>query len=248
MSDGLLIVNADDWGSEESKSAAIHIAFESGAISSASAMVYMEDSDRAAALGLREQFALGLHLNLTQPFSDPRTPPAVRARQERLLEHFENTGRRRRTFDPRVRSAVRAAIADQLARYHELYGHVPDHVDGHEHVHICLDVLLALPRGLKIRPGMSSTKGTGAAGVVGAAREALIRARLLRAPSKAFGLGDLWTAPGDALERVLSLSRNESVEIMCHPDRPADKEALVSDRWHQALASSPLGTFAQLGA
>src|ERR1700710_640786 len=45
---GLLIVNADDWGGERRSTEAIQEAFDAGRVTSTTAMVYMEDSGRAA--------------------------------------------------------------------------------------------------------------------------------------------------------------------------------------------------------
>lgn len=249
--EGLLIVNADDWGAEEANTDAIRDAFAAGAITSASAMVYMEDSDRAAAIARRERLGLGLHLNLTQPFSDSAAPLAVRGRQQALLEHFRDPRRRQRSFDLSRRAAVHAAVADQFARFHELYGRAPDHLDGHEHVHLCLDVLLALPRGLKVRPAISGLGGplemARFAGAASAARGAVIRARL-RAPRHAFDFWRLSQEPvSDIMELALDFSDRTAIEVMCHPDRPEELRVLTSERWRRALAGRPLGTYADLG-
>ena len=75
---GLLIVNADDWGYDRATTDAIERAFEAGRITSATGMVHMADSARAAELANRLGRAIGLHINLTQPFSDPDTPERVR--------------------------------------------------------------------------------------------------------------------------------------------------------------------------
>src|SRR5712671_5161398 len=69
---GLLIVNADDWGRDRSTTAAILNCAVRGVASSVSAMVFMEDSERAAAIAQERGIDAGLHLNLTTSFSAPR--------------------------------------------------------------------------------------------------------------------------------------------------------------------------------
>lgn len=244
---GLLIVNADDWGSEPYKTDAIHAAFAARGITSATAMVYMEDSDRAAAIAAHEHLALGLHLNLTMGFTDPRTPPAVVARQAALLDRFADPRLRRRTIDPRLHAAVRAAVADQVERFHALYGRDPDHIDGHEHVHLCLDVLAALPRGARTRPAISRRHSVPvAARPVRAARHRLLARRLLM-PARAYDVRDLVPAlGGGGLDRVLAPSGRAPIEIVCHPHRDNEGAVLVSGAWHDALAGCMLGSYADL--
>lgn len=54
------------------------------ALSSASAMVFMEDSERAAAMAREREIDCGLHLNFTTPFSAPGTPLSLLKHQHRL--------------------------------------------------------------------------------------------------------------------------------------------------------------------
>jgi predicted glycoside hydrolase/deacetylase ChbG (UPF0249 family) len=242
---GLLIINADDWGGERAKTAAIARAFAAGAVSSASAMVYMEDSDRAAEEDAVTAMPLGLHLNLTQALS-PRAPEAVRSRHERMRSHFGPLRRRRWTLNPRAVPIVRDALADQLERFRALYAREPDHIDGHEHVHVCPDVLLALPPGTRVRsprtPWPSSRLATSAVIV----KRGLLSARGLRTTRRFYSLDDLGPARGDGLEHVLAEARNVSVEVACHPGQAQDDALLESAIWQQEVASFDLGSFADL--
>jgi hypothetical protein len=245
----LLIVNGDDWGGEAVKTDAIRAAYAAGAISGASAMVYMEDSDRAAALPRSERPPLGLHLNLTQPFADPLTPARVGDRHARLIEHFTDPHHRAWGSPPRLRQAVREGIGDQVARFEALYGAEPDHIDGHEHAHICLDVLLALPAGTRVRPVCSRpAAGRWALGtrLNGAARRACFPPRL-RAPLRAYDIDTLVPELGGAgLPAVLALSGRSSVEIIVHPGDPRDDVVLGSDSWRESLTGVWVGSYADL--
>ena len=71
---GFLIVNADDWGRDAETTDRIFECVVPGAVSSVSAMVFMQDSERAAGIAREHGIEAGLHLNFTTPFSAPGTP------------------------------------------------------------------------------------------------------------------------------------------------------------------------------
>src|SRR5271157_4739744 len=77
---GLLIINADDWGRDRETTERTFECILRGAVSSVSAMVFMGDSERAAAIAKENAIHAGLHLNFTTPFSAPDCPT-------RLAEH-----------------------------------------------------------------------------------------------------------------------------------------------------------------
>lgn len=66
---GALIINADDFGRDCWNTQKILECIAGGSISSVSAMVFMADSERAAATARERGIDSGLHLNLTTPFS-----------------------------------------------------------------------------------------------------------------------------------------------------------------------------------
>ena len=167
----ILIVNADDFGWNREATDKTLDAFAANRITGATALVHMEDSDRAAELALEAGLPVGLHLNLTDPFTDPATNATRRARQLLVCEQFSKQRLRIRSwsFDPRIRTNVETAVSDQLERFEELYGQPPTHVDGHNHVHACPNVALAAPLAsiAKMRNGLwtwpSVHSGMGAA-------------------------------------------------------------------------------------
>src|SRR5437879_12786243 len=85
---GRLIVNADDWGRDPRTTGRILDCALRGAVSSVSAMVFMEDSERAAALALERGIDAGLHLNFTTSFSAEGCPAGLVARQEELRRYL----------------------------------------------------------------------------------------------------------------------------------------------------------------
>ena len=224
-----LIVNADDWGSEPHKTDAITSVYGDGAISSASAMVFMEDSERAARLKQSKVPPLGLHINLTQPFTDGATPLDTRQRQEDLIGHFSDLARSRRSLHPSRWQPLRIAIADQMREFRRLYGRDPVHLDGHEHVHLCLDVLASLRPGLVVRPPVARGVGVARSKVSAYAMKRAVIAIRFRVVSVAY---DLDALDEEDLERVVASAGHRSVEVICHPDRIREAELLRSPRWN----------------
>src|SRR5664280_2435118 len=83
---GILIVNADDWGRDHETTDRTLECVSHGAVSSVSAMVFMEDSERAASIVRERGIDAGLHLNFTTPFSSPRCTAQLAQRQHELAK------------------------------------------------------------------------------------------------------------------------------------------------------------------
>lgn len=242
---GLLIINADDFGGNPLATDRIAECFAAGRVTSTTAMVYMCDSERAAAIGLSGQLTVGLHLNLTQEFESSATPPQVRERQARAVRYFADRRLRRFTFNPLLNAHVRRCVADQLERFCEIFDREPSHIDGHNHAHLSPTALLALPRGVPTRTAQSSEPDRPSA-LLETTRHAVIAHRH---PTTDYFLAidRLGPSPTEReIDQLLALADNASVEIMVHPDRDKDFRILMSDAWMNALRRHVLGSFAQL--
>src|SRR5271157_1750785 len=79
----MIIINADDWGRSRLDTDAIVACHARNRITSASGMVFMEDSERAAYLAKETGIDVGLHLNFTEIFSDNIASPSLREAQAR---------------------------------------------------------------------------------------------------------------------------------------------------------------------
>jgi predicted glycoside hydrolase/deacetylase ChbG (UPF0249 family) len=246
-----LIVNADDLGWNREATDRTIEAFRAGRITSSTAMVYMEDSDRAAALAKEVELPVGLHLNLTDPYTAGDLPDDLRQRHSGVCEHFSGRGFRLRSwlFDPRIQAEVEAAVADQLRRFEDLYGRPPTHVDGHNHVHSCPNVALASPlRAVdKMRNALWSWPGTRSSmGLVRAVRRAATYRRKLT--TRYFF--DVWELFRDRDEvpmaERLAPALETSVEVMAHPGFEHEWEALTSAPWGELLDRFPRGSYGDL--
>lgn len=240
----MLIVNADDFGAAPSATDAILTAWCQGAITSASAMVWMPDSERAAGLAASAGLPLGLHLNLTLPFRARDIPDVVRDRQGRLAALF---GRESWLNDEQVAAPaqlIHEALEDQLERYRELYGE-PTHINGHHHVHVHRSVLEALPRTFPVRPVL---RVPSRAWSRPDARERRLRRRFVTA-TVALGFEHLHPAlGGDGFDVLEPAGGHTVVEVMTHPQQSAELEALLSAEWRAVMARLQLGSYADLSA
>lgn len=245
---GPLIINADDFGGNRLATDRIVECFAAGRITSTSAMVYMDDSERAASFARSRALSVGLHLNVTQEFEDPATPPTVRERQTRVARYFAGRGLRRVTFNPALNACVRRCVSDQLERFRELFGREPTHIDGHNHAHLNPTVLLALPKGVHTRTSERQSDGfTRRGALMREARHTFIARRYVTT-DYFLAIDQLGPSPTDsAIESLLEPADRASVEIMVHPDRDSNYRLLMSDAWLRALRDRALGSFADLG-
>jgi predicted glycoside hydrolase/deacetylase ChbG (UPF0249 family) len=245
----MLIVNADDWGLRSEVTDAIMECWESGAITSASAMVHMADSARAFDLAAGRELPLGLHLNLTTPFTAADVEPDRLMRQRRAVAYFAASNRRRIVFDLLARGLLDACVSDQLDAFAESRGTAAAHADGHQHVQVCPTVLStrslgrveSLRRAHSFVAGRRSSAKRAYRGVV----NLLVRGRFRSMPF--VSLRDLHPALGGVgLDGLVRLARAADVEVMVHPAWEDEREVLLSSAWRQLLEELPTGSHADL--
>ncbi|HEV7615867.1 MAG TPA: ChbG/HpnK family deacetylase [Solirubrobacterales bacterium] len=242
----LLIVNADDFGWNRDATDRTVECFAAGQITSTTALVNMEDSERAAALGREHGLAIGLHLNLTDPFTGSDVDRGERERQAAACRIFGSAGLRLRswTYDPRISGLVEDAIRDQVERFHALFGQAPTHVDGHNHVQVCPNVALSPAlRGFKLRNALWAwPSDRGAMAYARAARRRLSAGRFL-SPRYFFDIAQLHRLAADEAAAKLGLARGAAVEVMAHPGFGHELEALRAPSWAPTIAELPLGSY-----
>lgn len=225
---GGLIVNADDWGRDRHTTDRTLDCARSGAVSSVSAMVFMEDSERAAAIARERGIEAGLHLNLTTPFSAPGCPGRLAERQRQLARYLRRHRLSQVVFHPGLGRVFDYVVAAELDEFRRLYGADPDRIDGHHHMHLCANVLLAglLPRGTLVRRQFSFQRGEKSLANVFYRRFVdRLLTRRYRVVDFFFSLAPL--EPGSRLQRIFELARQYVVEMESHPAEPAEYRFLT---------------------
>jgi predicted glycoside hydrolase/deacetylase ChbG (UPF0249 family) len=243
----MLIINADDWGRSRAETDAALNCYSKGLISSATAMVFMEDSERAAVLARSSGIPLGLHLNLVQQFTGVAVPVSVRTDHGRICRFLKNGKFTFLMYNPFLRNQFRRVYQAQVEEFERLYGKAPTHVDGHQHMHLCTNMLVdcVIPKGQKVRRSFSFARGE--KGAVNRAYRDLVDRRLAgryRLTDFFFSLGQC--SRPDRLDRVAEASGRANVEVMTHPVVVDDFSYLHSGPFSQLLTKIQLGTFAMV--
>ena len=224
---GLLIVNADDWGRDRATTDRTLECVRYGAVSSVSAMVFMEDSERAAEIARTSGVDAGIHLNFTTPYTASHCSRAMREQQGAVLSFLTKHALARLLFHPGLVKAFEQVVAVQMDEFARLYGMPPQRVDGHHHQHLCANVVLGrlLPEGTIVRRNFTFPPGEKSLA------NRFYRKLIDRSLAKRHALVDYLFAlpqPTDRLREILALGREQVVELETHPINPAEYELLMS--------------------
>jgi predicted glycoside hydrolase/deacetylase ChbG (UPF0249 family) len=215
---GRLIVNADDWGRDRETTQRTWECIQRGAVSSVSAMIFMEDSERAASVAREHGIDAGLHLNFTTAFSSENYPAALLEHQQKIAAFLLRHPISRMVFHPGLVRSFEYVVSAQREEFARLYGAEAERFDGHHHMHLCANVLLGklLPPGTRVRRHFSYEP-----------REKTVRNYVFRKFTDAvlvrrhsvvdyfFSLPPL--DPPSHLQGILALAGHSLVELETHP-------------------------------
>jgi hypothetical protein len=243
----MLIINADDWGRSVAETDAALKCIRLGTVSSVTAMMFMDDSVRAAAVARDQCVPTGLHLNLAEPFRDAGVEPRLRNAQRRLVDYLASSRLASLVYHPGLQRDFRHSVAAQLDEFRRLYGREPTHVDGHRHQHLCANVLLSdlIPSGSKVRKTFFFWPGE--KGLINRAARGLVNRYL----GSRYQVTDYFFALSQCLgrsrlQRVLDLGTAADVELMAHPVKAPEFDLLSSEPFLTAISGLQLGSFARL--
>lgn len=231
----MLIVNADDLGRRQEDTDSALACHARGRIDAASAMVYMKDSQRAAELARAADMPVGLHLNLSEPFT-AEASSQLRASQERVCSFLRSTKYALLLYHPILAGDFTRVVDGQFAEFSRLYGRVPAHVDGHQHMHLCTNVLMQrlLPAGARVRRSFSFAPGE--KGLLNRRYRKWVDrslARRHRLTDQFFSLSQQLN--GRRLDAVAALARDGDVELMVHPAWRHEYDYLMGDAFAALL-------------
>ena len=213
----MLIMNADDWGMDAQTTNRIHECVKQGTVSSVSAMVFMEDSHRAADAARQTGVVAGLHLNFTTELTAQNCSQTLLEHQRRVRRFLRHRGAQA-LFHPGLTASFEYLVKAQCDEFATLYGRHPERVDGHHHMHLCANVLLQqlLPPGTAVRRNFSFRPGEKP--FWNRLYRRLIDdqlARQHRVTDYFFNLAPL--EPRERLDGIFSLATDSIVEVETHP-------------------------------
>jgi YdjC-like protein len=239
---GSLIINADDWGREVHTTQMINDCVRRGTVSSVSAMVFMEDSVRAAEIARESRIDAGLHLNFTAPFSSAGCPSRLLDHQYKLIRFLQRHSFACAIYHPRLVRSFKYVLESQLDEYRRIYGSDPARIDGHHHMHLCSNVLLGglLPSGKSVRRYFSYESGQKIHNRIYRCFTDVLLARRYRLTDFFFSLTPI--QPPDRVQRIFSLARRFVVEVETHPVNMDEYRFLMGDeifRWVDPCSLTP---------
>ena len=215
---GRLVVNADDWGRDVETTNKTLDCVRRETVSAVSAMVFMEDSERAAALSREYGIDTGLHINFSAGFSASAYPQPLAEHHRKVARFLLSHAMARVLYHPGLGRSFEYVVKAQIDEFQRIYGRPPTRLDGHHHLHLSTNVLAAglLPSGTWIRRNFSFQPGE-KGGLNRLYRKAvdkrLARSHLL--VDFVFNLAPL--QPAARLDRVFSMAQNAVVELETHP-------------------------------
>ena len=235
--DKLLIVNADDFGLCKAQNYGIIDAFTNGVVTSTTAMVNGQGIEHAVALSTQHPgLAIGMHFVLTlgRPLS---AMPGLTDEQGELGKWIWQ----RAEENTLPLTEIEYELACQFARFVELFGRAPTHIDSHHHVHM-------IPQIFPIVEAFAKAKGIPVRFDYDAAKSGEIEQHDVKTTqgfdSGFYGEQITESLFLDTLER--SMVRGEkSLEVMCHPSF-IDNTILASKYCYPRLAELDVLTCAAL--
>ena len=242
----MLIINADDWGRSRAETDAALTCCSAGRVTTVSAMVFMQDADRAAELALTRNIVTGLHLNLSEAFTES-VPSQLRQHHERLCRFLNASKYSLLMYHPFLCNSFRYVFESQHSEYMRLYGQSPSHINGHRHMHLATNVLLQglVPAGTKVRPSFSFQAGEKSL-FNRAYRFAVNTCLSRRHPIADYFFCLTQQSSESRLVRTINLAKRATVELMTHPVRDAEFKCLLSHEFGDLLSQVKLGTHKEL--
>lgn len=243
----MLIINADDFGRSRLATDRILSCYKQGIVTSTSAMVFMEDSRRAADLAREYSIDVGLHLNFTQKLTQRIHSSLLGDYHDRIAGFLSRNKYNFLIYNPALRKQFKYVFQVQSEEFERLYGTSPSHINGHHHMHICANMLIGtiIPIGQKVRNNFSFARG-----------EKSIPNRMYRAMidkwlSRRYLTADYLFSLSEGIKtgrlaRALELAETSSVELQTHPELEEEFEWLMGNAGFQAVSNLRKGTYAQL--
>lgn len=238
---GQLIINADDWGRDSPTTDRTLECIIHRTVSSVSAMVFMEDSERAAAIARNRDIDAGLHLNLTTPFTGSYLPQELAWHQEKVSRYLKRHRYAQAVFHSRLANSFSFSVTAQLAEFERLYGEEPHRIDGHHHMHLCANVVMGrlLPSGTVVRRNFSFEPGEKAfVNRLYRRTQDWMLARRHHMVDLFFSLPPL--QPPDRLRKIFSLANELVVEVETHPVNPDEYRFLADGEIFNWIGSVPI--------
>jgi len=239
----MLIINADDYGKDRFCTDRILSCFGKGNVTSASAMVFMTDSERSAELALENGLDTGLHLNLSLGFSGDVRSQRLRECHERLARFFSKSRYTTLVYNPLLTRHFEYVFNSEYEEYVRLYKKSPSHIDGHHHLHLCMNMMIdsIIPWGTKVRRNFTFWKGEKDV------FNRLYRRIADRIIKRRYDITDFFfdisPITQERVGQILDCAKTAVVELMVHPEREVEYNYLMHREVDGIMSVMQRGSF-----
>lgn len=244
----MLIINADDLGRNKTATNNTIQCFEHGAITSASAMVFMADSERAAKLALEKKLDVGLHLNLDERFTVEGISQSLHERHNKVVSFLSGSKFSFLIYNPFLRHDFEYLFKVQYEEFSRLYGKIPSRIDGHHHLHLCMNMLIdrIIPKGLWVRRNFTFSRGEKP--IFNRLYRHIIDRQLLKryqCIDFSYSLNSKQNIQ-NRLHKIIEQSKTTQVELLTHPEIKNQFTYLTSPEYLNITANANIGTFTDI--
>lgn len=240
----MLIINADDYGGSVDATDNILVCYKHRRITSASAMVFMADSERATELSLENNIDVGLHLNFTLRFSGDVKSRTLMEYQTAIAEFLLKNKYSPVLYNPFLRKQFAYVYHAQYEEFVRLFRKAPTHINGHHHMHLCMNLLVdkPFPNRIPVRRNFTFFKGEKNS------INRLYRYTVDRFLTRRYVCTDFFFSispldRSDRFRRIVELSQSHNVEFMVHPQKQDEYDYLMSDEYLEITRGAKFGTY-----
>jgi predicted glycoside hydrolase/deacetylase ChbG (UPF0249 family) len=237
----VLYVNADDFGCTSEITDIILSCYRKSRIHAASAMTFMNDSERAADLAGQNGLPVGLHLNFTVEFTGETVIANLRDHHRAVSDYLKARKWNQVFYNPFLRNSFDYVFQAQWDEFCRLYGEEPKRLDGHHHMHLCMNMLVSgkIPKGIRIRRNFTFYPGEKNP------VNRLYRYLVDRWLNSKFLCTDSFFSmkpiDREKLQKWVLLSKSSDVEIMVHPGVENEYLFLLSSEWAELMSQAIQG-------
>jgi chitin disaccharide deacetylase len=242
----MLIINADDFGLSEDTTDRIMDCFHRGSIKSTSAMVFMQDSLRAADLAMASGLEVGLHINFSSAYQAVDVSQEVRNQHDPIVSFLTKNKYNLILYHPFLKKQFENDFKEQLRAYRKIYHRNPLHFDGHHHMHLCSNMLFSslIPKGTPVR--RSFTFNSKEKSYINQIYRKLVDIKLKNRYICTDYFYSINPLSIERLKGIIELSKRGRVELMVHPGRPEEYDFLISREFQRLIGDIPICTPSQM--
>jgi predicted glycoside hydrolase/deacetylase ChbG (UPF0249 family) len=240
----MLLVNADDLGSNKLATKRILDCYAKSRITSATAMIFMDDCEKSSDTILESGIDLGLHLNFTSPFDSTRSPSKLNEYHNRIAAFLMSSKYNVLLYNPFLKAAFDYSTKAQIEEFMRLFGKAPTHIDGHHHMHLCMNMLIGgyIPHGALVRRSFSF--GSGEKSRINRLYRLSVDYRLKQHYHCVDSFFSIKRFYAEAkIKELIDLLPESTIEVMVHPEKLDEFNFLMSDTYSEFLSKIKIGTY-----